>query len=205
MQQQLPDSTAVYILNDCRDNYMKKTLIAVILFAATISCYSMDERMIREWEASTWRLNILLKSDTVHGCAVQFAIIESEPRHIFNRNYSMFLEKMKKHKTHGNTDSAVNLMIAWDTLFRNVKGDEVYLLLKNEQSGFSSNGPEKEYYLVTRASMIMDQPAAWIIRFHAKKGTRQDIILDDRNAVFLKDVVENCGKGINTQKGHRVH
>lgn len=179
---------------------MKKTLIAVIMFAATISCYSMDERMIREWKASTWRLNILLKSDTVHGCAVQFAIIESEPRAIFNRNYSMFIEKMKKRKNHGNTDSAVNLMIAWDTVFRNVKGDEVYLLLKNEKSGFSSNGPEKEYYLVTRTSMIKDQPAAWVIRLHAKKGTEQNIILDDGNAVFLKDIVETRGRDINSGK-----
>lgn len=182
---------------------MKKTLIAVILLISTISCYSMDERMIREWQASTWRLNILLKSDTVHGCAVQFAIIESEPRAIFNRNYSMFLEKMKKYKNSGNTDSAVNLVIAWDAVFRDVKGDEVYLLLKNEKSGYSSNGPEKEYYLVTRTSMIKDQPAAWVIRLHAKKGSEQNIVLDDRNAVFLKDLVESRGREINTGKSDR--
>lgn len=168
---------------------MKKLIVVAVLLISA-SGYSLNEKMLEEWKTTTWRLGILLKSKSVHGGAVQFAIMDYDPSDTFKKDYVKIKERSIKEKRY-DADSELSIItVAWDIQFRNVKGDEVYLLLKKDTIGFSSNNPEKQYYLVTKTTMVKDNPSVWIISFKAKLGTEQDIILDDRNVIYLKDIVK---------------
>ena len=168
---------------------MKKFLTVLAIFVS-VSAYSQSEEMIREWKKTTWRLNIILTSESVHGGAMQFAIMENDPRDSFKKDYAKLKENSIREKRYNAEAEFSILSVAWDVQFRNVRGDDVNILYKNEMCGFSSNNPVKKYYLVTRTSVVKDKPAVWIIPFEAKIGSEQDITLGDGNFIFLNTIAE---------------
>ena len=132
---------------------MKKILASVIILF-TISAYSLDENQIREWEKTTWRLSINLKSRKVHGGAVQFAIMEKDPRDSFIKDYKKLKDRAVQEKRYDVESEFSIKLVAWDVQFREINGDEVYLLVKGDMNGFSSNKPDGQYYLVTKTTLI---------------------------------------------------
>lgn len=168
---------------------MKKIIAAVFLFVS-VSGYSLDEKQIREWERTTWRLNITLKSDKVYGGVVQFAIMESDPRAAFKKDYRKIKELSIKENRYDAESELSITSVAWDVQFKEVSGEEVYLLLKGDTNGFSSNKPDRLYYLVTKTAMIDDKPSVWFIPVKVKTGEEIQVSLDDRNAVNLYELVK---------------
>ncbi len=165
-------------------------LLMVLMILMPVSLYAVSEEMLSEWKRTTWRLNILLSSQSVHGGVVQFAIIENDPRDSFKQDYAKLKARAIKEKRYDEDSEFSILSVAWDIQFRNVKGDEVNLLYKNELCGFSSNNPVKKYYLVTRTSIVKDKPAVWIIPLETEIGLEQDITLDDGNFIYLYKIAE---------------
>ncbi|HOP31672.1 MAG TPA: hypothetical protein PKZ64_19025 [Spirochaetota bacterium] len=168
---------------------MKKFITALFIFIS-VSGYSIDEKQVNEWKRTTWRLNILLKSEKVRGGAVQFAIIESDPREAFKKDYKKLKDRSIEEKRY-DADTELSLaFVAWDIQFRGVNGDEVYLLLKGDMNGFSSNKPDKRYYLVTKAALVNEKPCVWFIPLKVKTGNEQDVTLSDSNVIYLQDLVK---------------
>jgi len=168
---------------------MNKFITVIMLFFA-ISAYSLDEQQIREWESTTWRLSIDLKSKNVHGGAVQFAIIEKDPRVSFRKDYEKLKDRSIAEKRYDAESEFSIKLVAWDVQFREINGDEVYLLVKGDMSGFSSNKPDGQYYLVTKATIIKDKPAVWFIPVKAKTGEEKKIVLEDSNILYLDDLLK---------------
>lgn len=168
---------------------MKKILVSVIILF-TVSAYSLDENQIREWESTTWRLSINLKSRKVHGGAVQFAIMEKDPRDSFRKDYKKLKERAVAEKRYDAESEFSIKLVAWDVQFRDINGDEVYLLVKGDMNGFSSNKPDGQYYLVTKATVIKDKPAVWFIPVKAKTGEERKIDLEDGNILYLDDLMK---------------
>ena len=166
---------------------MKKLLIVLFIFAS-ISGYTASEEQMKEWKATTWRLNIMLKTDSVHGGAVQFTIMDHDPRDSFSKEYIKIKEKSQKEKRYSPDIENVLLSVAWDRQFADVKGDDLFLLFKNETNGFSSNTPGKLYYLVTKTCTMNENAAAWVMPLRTRTGFEQDITLDDSNVIFLNKI-----------------
>jgi hypothetical protein len=57
-------------------------------------------------------------------------------------------------------------------------------------NGFSSNKPDGQYYLVTKATVIKDKPAVWFIPVKAKTGEERKIDLEDGNILYLDDLLK---------------
>lgn len=170
---------------------MKKAFITLFILISAAT-WPQTEDMIRQWKETTWRLNILLKG-TLHGGAVQFAIMDHDPVNGFREDCRRLREKsgdVGEQVSEG--ELSINdisiLSVAWDKQFMEIKGDEVYLLIKNEMCGFSSNTGGKRYYLVTKTAVIGERPAAWVIPFDAVTGSEQDITLDDSSALDLDKI-----------------
>ena len=168
---------------------MKKILASVIILF-TISAYSLDENQIREWEKTTWRLSINLKSRKVHGGAVQFAIMEKDPRDSFIKDYKKLKDRAVQEKRYDVESEFSIKLVAWDVQFREINGDEVYLLVKGDMNGFSSNKPEGQYYLVTKATLIKDKPAVWFIPVKVETGKENKIFLEDSNVTYLEELLK---------------
>ena len=168
---------------------MKKILASVIILF-TISAYSLDENQIREWEKTTWRLSINLKSRKVHGGAVQFAIMEKDPRDSFIKDYKKLKDRAVQEKRYDVESEFSIKLVAWDVQFREINGDEVYLLVKGDMNGFSSNKPEGQYYLVTKATLIKDKPAVWFIPVKVETGKENKILLEDSNVTYLEELLK---------------
>lgn len=156
----------------------------------SVSVYSQSEEMLREWKETTWRLNIMLKSQIVHGGAVQFAVKENDPRESFKKDYEKLKEKMHKDSRYSPESETAILSVAWDKQFGDVKGDEIYILFKNDMCGFSSNTESRKLYLVTKTAFVNEKPAVWVIPVDVKIGAEQDITLDDSNVVYLDKIAE---------------
>lgn len=168
---------------------MKKILASVIILF-TISAYSLDENQIREWEKTTWRLSINLKSRKVHGGAVQFAIMEKDPRDSFIKDYKKLKDRAVQEKRYDVESEFSIKLVAWDVQFREINGDEVYLLVKGDMNGFSSNKPDGQYYLVTKATLIKDKPAVWFIPVKVETGKENKIFLEDSNVTYLEELLK---------------
>ncbi len=169
---------------------MKRFAFILIFQLVSVSGYSMDKIIIEEWKRTTWRLNIILNNKNVHGGAVQFAIMDHDPRNAFKKDYEKLKEKSIKEKRY-DPDAELSLIsVSWDIQFRTVKGDEVYLLLNKDTCGFSSNALEQDYFLVTKTIIVNGCPAVWVIPFKAKYGTEQNITLEHRNIILLKKVAD---------------
>jgi len=168
---------------------MKKILASVIILF-TISAYSLDENQIREWEKTTWRLSINLKSRKVHGGAVQFAIMEKDPRDSFIKDYKKLKDRAVQEKRYDVESEFSIKLVAWDVQFREINGDEVYLLVKGDMNGFSSNKPDGQYYLVTKATLIKDKPAVWFIPVKVETGKENKILLEDSDVTYLEELLK---------------
>lgn len=168
---------------------MKKFIAVIMLFFA-VSAYSVDENQIREWEKTTWRLSINLKSRKVHGGAVQFAIMEKDPRDSFIKDYKKLKDRAVQEKRYDVESEFSIKLVAWDVQFREINGDEVYLLVKGDMNGFSSNKPDGQYYLVTKATLIKDKPAVWFIPVKVETGKENKILLEDSNVTYLEELLK---------------
>ena len=168
---------------------MKKLLTAIILFVS-IHGYALDEKQIREWEKTTWRLSIGLKSEKAYGGAVQFAIMDKDPREAFKKDYTRIKDLSIKEKRYDQDSELSIKLVAWDIQFREMPGDEVYLLVKSDMNGFSSNKPDGQYYFVTKTTLIKDTPSVWFIPVKVMTGREMKILLDDSNVISLDDLVK---------------
>lgn len=168
---------------------MKKIITSMFLFLA-VSAYSADENQLREWERTTWRLNINLTSENLQGGAVQFSITEKDPRDSFRKDYKKLKERAILEKRYDDESEFSIKLVAWDVQFRGINGDEVYLLVKGDVNGFSSNKPEMKYYLVTKATVIKGRPAVWFIPVKVKTGKEKNIVLSDSNILYLDDLLK---------------
>lgn len=158
----------------------------ILLLLVSVPVFSFDEKATDEWKTARWQLNVLLKSESVYGGAVQFALLDYDPGDDFRKQYFRIMVMIiQKEKDYDIDRDNVNLTVSWDIEFRNVKGHELYILFRNDLIVLSSSMPEKKYYVVTKTAMINDRPCVWIIPVTGKTGTEQDVILDDSNAVYL--------------------
>jgi hypothetical protein len=94
------------------------------------------------------------------------------------------------------------LSAAWDSLFKDVPGDKVGLLFRNEggqgndddqeEQGpihavfIKSNEPDGKKWLLTRASQFEGRVVCWCVPFEVRKGDQTEVQLTEENMTVLE-------------------
>ena len=157
----------------------------------------------KEWERTTWRVSPRLDTDDLAPCAVQYAIIDADP-----------VERLRTEIARSETIAPVDRAdeaeavrqgrreAAWESIFRDVPGDRVYLL---EDYGLpeatdpaastatrsfvsvliSSNDAEGQKWLVTKVLRAGGRRLVWSVPFQARRGHLTTIVLRESNASDL--------------------
>lgn len=168
---------------------MKRVICsAMIIMAAAIALQSQDADAIREWEKSTWRVNMVLADKGLDIPAVQFAVFKNDPVPEFTRDYREFSSRMKREGKDRYTDETSMMSVTWDILFRKITGDELYLLVPGEPNILSSNDVPGKIWLVTKCSSRKGEPVVWVIPVDVKTGVCLDVKFTMENSISLGDI-----------------
>ncbi len=129
--------------------------------------------------AGLWRIAIKLSMPGLDIPAVQCAIFSDDP-----------LERLKADRQRARGGDPA---VMWDLLFRNVTGDEVYLLSAstNATAGLGSNQPGGKKWLVTKTARSGEKVYCWSVPFEANPEKDVSIQLSSTNALTVADIFKD--------------
>jgi len=158
---------------------------------------AVDEDMER-YERETWRMSLSLDSPNLKPPAVQFAVFDRDP-------VPGFEAAVKKYRTyhHDQIEGAENkakkpvarssfMRITWDRGFRQITGDQLYLLEPDGFHGVSSNGPGGTKWIATKVATVGGKPACWCIPVQVKTGKQIQVTFTENNMLDLESVFGNA-------------
>jgi hypothetical protein len=130
--------------------------------------------------------------------AVQYAIFPQDPIPLFkavlNRMEKPWLEQLNKIDVEERRQTVKQLQQvgAWNHLFKDVRGDEVYLLLPAiSEIALMSTAMAGKKWVVSKAVQIGDRRLAWNLPFEAVAGQEVAVKLSKDNALDLA-AIENA-------------
>lgn len=184
---------------------MNKRLFFVIFMSAIVSISlsakteeqdqkisSLTAEDIENIKKTTWAINIVTDVKDLNIEAIQFAIFETDPLPMLKASFDL-RKKLNEGRTLTQFDKNIQNQVDWDIIFKNVTGDNVYLLkpktTKNDSSMVSANTPNAKRWLVTKSALKKDGSfKCWIIPFNTKIGTVIDININDNNNFDIKKI-----------------
>jgi len=154
----------------------------------------MDNQSKQEvaWPRDTWRLRVRL-TVSLDPPVVQYGVFTEDPRgqfssdlrrveRVFQQKLTEMGDREKRQALRRNQLAAV-----WSHLFRSLKGDEVYLLVRPpSDTAFMSNVPAGAKWLVTKPVQIEGRPFCWSVPFEAVPGEEVEISLAENNVLDLE-------------------
>jgi hypothetical protein len=154
----------------------------------------------------SWELHPVLNVPDRFPPAVMFSIRDADPHSEYEKGLQSLLDNQRERGVSSASDVPELmrqglLQVAWDSVFREVSGDRVGLLFRNEgrQAGeeegeivarysmvLKSNEPEGQKWFVTRAIRFEGRIVCWCVPFEAHKGARVAIGLTEDNMITLE-------------------
>jgi hypothetical protein len=156
----------------------------------------------------SWSLHPILDVPEGFLPAVMFAIRDTDVSSVYRKVLQKLIEQQKERQADRGGSVAPELMrqamlrVAWDSVFRNVPGNEVGLLFRNEGGQESndgqeaeapvsmvlikSNAPEGRKWIVTRATAYEGKVVCWSVSFDARNGERAEVVLSEDNMITLE-------------------
>jgi hypothetical protein len=158
-----------------------------------------------EISKKSWEVHPVLDVPDRFPPAVMFAMRDSDPR----PEYEKSLQRLVAPRNVNGVDRAEpavpellrqeHLRVAWDSTFRQVPGDRLGLLFRNEgrdageEEGeaqytvvIKSDEPEGKRWFVTRATEFEGRIVCWCLQFEVQKGARVAIGLTEENMITLE-------------------
>jgi hypothetical protein len=169
-----------------------------------------------DFSSGSWELHPVLDVPDRFPPAVMFSIRDSNPQPEYESSLRELLGKQRDRRMDPASSVAPEMMrqgmlhVAWDSVFREVPGDRVGLLFRNEgrQAGeeegeevatytvvIKSNEPAGKKWFVTRASRFEGRIVCWCLPIEVHKGTRTAIALTPQNMLTLTMVTEDPRSG----------
>jgi hypothetical protein len=156
----------------------------------------------------SWELHPVLDLPDQFPPAVMFTIRDADVR----SEYEKALQKLIGQQGQLKVDPLpwevpemlrqATLRLAWDSMFKDVPGDKVGLLFRNEgrqghedgeEEGdavymvlIKSNAPDGRKWIVTRASEFEGRVVCWCVPFEVRKGERTEVELTGENMLTLE-------------------
>jgi hypothetical protein len=150
-----------------------------------------------QWDKSTWRISFELDMPDLEPQAVQYTVLSKDPA----PKYAAQVKKMRGfHRqqldaAEGELAKAqirdVQMMVDWDSGFKDVTGDNLWLLTRGpgKQSAsniLSSNSPAGKKWVVTKTVFVKQKPVCWCVPVELKMGKQVVVKLDKNNTFDLQ-------------------
>lgn len=159
-----------------------------------------DEKQIEQWKRSTWRMGIALHAPHLVPPAVQWAVMDHDPLPGFAARVkqvkSQAMDQIDKAGDEEEKETArtASMTVSWDLGFKDVKGDNLYLLTSApiQATVISSNGPDGKKWIVTKTVRIKGKPACWCLPVEVKTGREVHVTLSEDNLFDLASTYEKA-------------
>jgi len=178
-------------------NELKKMGNIVLLFISFLLLFGCEKFIDEEQEAKTWKIQIHLdKPDLV----LQWAVFDKDPvpgfkdRVVRRRVYQLKREQEAKDSAERKMLRWAGMKPNWDYGFKNVTGDQVYILKSVSDSYFSSNAPDGKKWIVTKIVWINGEPVCWCLPIEVEKGKKIEITLNKDNVFPLAETYDKAMK-----------
>ncbi len=162
------------------------------------SLSASEREEIEQWRKRTWQLGIELDMPDLKPQAVQFAIFEKDPVPGFYAE----VKSMRKHDREQLDKAAsearkkqvldILMTVGWDSGFREVTGDELYLLTR--ANTISSNSTGGKRWVVSKTVQIDGKPVCWCIPVEVETGKEVKVTLDKDNVFDLRAAYDKAMK-----------
>ena len=160
------------------------------------SLSSAEKDDVKRWQSGTWQVSIDLDAPSLTPQAVQFAIIDKDPVAAFaaqaKRMQSYSRQQLAKAENEARKEQLrnVDMTVGWDSGFKGVTGDNLWLLTKVPGSFsshvISSNSRDGKKWVVTKTVQIKGKPVCWCLPVDLKTGEQAKITLSESNVFDLR-------------------
>ena len=141
-----------------------------------------------------WRVEFELKCPRLAPPAVQVAIMDRDPvPELKARMYELRLfHKWQLGEATSDKDRArlrsIFMAVTWNAGFKNVSGDDVWLLtsVPGETHSSMSNLPDGRKWVVTKSATVEGRPICWCIPVEVCRGRAVQVTLRESNAFDLR-------------------
>lgn len=151
-------------------------------------------------EDEFWSVRLRLHMPTLEPEVVQLAVFDTDPTETYVREISrprtqriIEIAVEKSDRLDVRTSARLHMVAAWDRLFRDISGDQIYLVIggapNSTQTSIVSNSPGTRKWLVTKVRGEPDDPICWCIPFTTGEGRTASITLDETNRLDLDGLI----------------
>ena len=159
---------------------------------------------VEEFQNQAWRLIPKLDMPELFPSAVMFSILESDP----HSKYRTALQKATNAQAGkgfeppppltGAQIQQLTLRAAWDSVFHDVPGDRIGLLIQNPGTKtanpvqyavlIGSTEPPGSRWMVTRATEHGGKTVCWCLPVNVETGKTTEVVLTAENMITLESV-----------------
>ena len=165
--------------------------------------YLAQDKNVERLPRSAWQLTLSLNAPNLVPPAVQWAVLDKDPVPAFRDRIKMmqgFIETRPgptENEAQKELKRSAQMTVAWDTGFREVTGDQLYLLTgtPGDSHGFASNRSAGIKWIVTKIVRIKGKPVCWCLPVEVKPGEPIKVTLTEDN-VFDLEAVFNDASGV---------
>jgi hypothetical protein len=165
--------------------------------SAPPSLTAKHKKLLEQWETSTWRLRLELDMPDLKPQAVQYTVLDKDPVSKYAAQVKKMRGHFRKQLNAADVDAAkapirnVQMMVEWDRCFREVTGNNLWLLTRRPgkevgENVLSSNSPGGKKWVVTKAVFVNEKPLCWCIPVELIVGEQVVIALNKDNTFDLQ-------------------
>jgi hypothetical protein len=172
-------------------NQILYSVLAILILLSTM--HAISEEKLEEHMKTTWRMQLQLNMPNLEPAAIQWAILEEDPIPGYRQRLEVVRDAYKKllveaAKEDKQIIKRSQMRAAWDSGFRQVTGDRVYLLTGKPGHSFSSNGDAGMKWIVTKVIYVDEEAVCWVIPIDVEIGKSVDIEFSNDNVFDLTEI-----------------
>jgi hypothetical protein len=157
--------------------------------ASPLSAKQLED--IKRMQTETWGINVVLDMPDLEPQAVQYTFVDKDPAPGYTAQIKN-VEKFNRQQLE-NADTkqwedivrSAQMEAAWNAGFRNVTGDNLWLLTQ-PGNNLSSTSPAGKKWVVTKTVRIKGRPVCWTIPVDVKTGQQVTVTFNKGNTFDLQ-------------------
>ncbi len=172
---------------------------------ATFSAKQLED--IKRIQAEAWAISFALDMPSLEPQAVQYTVLDKDPAPGFTAQIKKMEKFNRQQLQKADTKQWKDLVrsaqmeVDWNAGFRDVTGENLWLLTKPGNITLSSNAPAGKKWVVTKAVRIKGQPVCWSIPVEVKKGKHISVTLNKGNTFDLQTPYDDVMKEPDGREG----
>jgi beta-lactamase regulating signal transducer with metallopeptidase domain len=147
---------------------------------------------------ATWRMAVSLRATNQLPSAVQWAIVDHDPVPAFKARLKklrwIYREQLRRAKNGAAKENTRKgwMTVQWDSGFKEISGDRLYLLTSDHLHPLTSNGPDGKKWVVTKVRMTKGKPVCWCVPVELKYGEEVKVTLTEKNVLDLGAAIDTA-------------